>query len=900
MKKKKMMKYLGLVHKKISWSDILSISALLSFTLYILTIVDINLDKIKIIKSIHTTIQFTDKVSYWELIVIGGGALLVKSNLLKVIKFPLITWLDIILLTILTICIELLFMPMSSEIKMSIIGMLILVLLVIMYRVQRVNVLPLNESVGIELKDINNNNNVFERGMILKENAVSYDLLNRGEIIASIATIIEESKSNDRIVIGINGAWGSGKTTIIQNTLVRITKVSKHSHSRIVIIDNFDPWLLDNKKAIVEKLLSNILVKAELGLTNGKISRIIKIIATVIFGESNRFSGLAKVWEKEEYQDTLNGIELLLQSQNKKLVVVIDDLDRVISENLLFILNVVNNVLCFNNLVVILSYDYDTVENELNELGIGSGYLDKIVQQEIRVPLPEADDLFHLFFNTLVKLSQFYVIKNEQTLRSELTVFSSILVADNCDLRQFKRYFNSELLSNKWMFGHLDFFDVVVLLYIRFRYFDVYTQVLENEDILISINSALDIEEEELTKRLDTFFKQHSSHKNILNLLGLILPFEKIFEKRRNKDDVTKGFNGYYGDVTQYSLKKIIYNKTQHRRRLANGIYFSSYFYITPQAKEMVVQETDKYIQQLNVNNMNVNELMDLLSEYPEEYFLISLDIIRQSVEQHKLKGEVEISLIRKLIRKTWLTKKVGDTVSNCKELINTLIISLSYPEFKQIWHMFSNSVNLWLIAPDIVESLRNSIYSDTVTVRKRNRNRKKKELELKINYLNKMTASIMMSIFKNKKINILGYSNYRIGLLREMKEKLKGNTNELRGYVEWLLKFNENIPFVLEEAVIDYNSELELSNIFPGQENYTLDKTILSFIGEDSLQMLANNEEINKSKFDMQTLATAILNLDDNEEKIDESRRVSVISENDSQLVIEFYDIKKKKRGRY
>ncbi|MFT8797797.1 P-loop NTPase fold protein, partial [Zymomonas mobilis] len=61
---------------------------------------------------------------------------------------------------------------------------------------------------------------------------------------------LNENRIKDGFVIGIEGKWGSGKSSLVNLINNRLKRNKK------VIIINFKPWLVDNRDALIDALFS--------------------------------------------------------------------------------------------------------------------------------------------------------------------------------------------------------------------------------------------------------------------------------------------------------------------------------------------------------------------------------------------------------------------------------------------------------------------------------------------------------------------------------------------------------------------------------------------------------------------------------------------------------------------
>nr|WP_276307951.1 P-loop NTPase fold protein [Bacillus wiedmannii] len=113
---------------------------------------------------------------------------------------------------------------------------------------------------------------------------------------------------------------------------------------------------------------------------------------------------------KESQDSDLSGIkeELnnLLLEFNQKIFVFIDDIDRLTSEEIRKIFQLVKSVGDLPNINYILSFDREVVVQALNKSqeNFGETYLEKIVQVPIDVPAPSESEIQKILFNELDKI----------------------------------------------------------------------------------------------------------------------------------------------------------------------------------------------------------------------------------------------------------------------------------------------------------------------------------------------------------------------------------------------------------------------------------------------------------------------------------------------------------------
>ncbi|WP_284614277.1 P-loop NTPase fold protein [Listeria monocytogenes] len=131
------------------------------------------------------------------------------------------------------------------------------------------------DSNVIDLKDIYDNNlgNV-DKDLYVSEIDVTYDLLNREMFTNQLYEIVSNLNSQNRFVISLEGAWGSGKTTILN-----ILSKKLEGRKDLIILDEFEPWLFTNQEMLLKNMLEELLKNSGLGYSSMKIDKFIQQVS---------------------------------------------------------------------------------------------------------------------------------------------------------------------------------------------------------------------------------------------------------------------------------------------------------------------------------------------------------------------------------------------------------------------------------------------------------------------------------------------------------------------------------------------------------------------------------------------------------------------------------------------
>jgi predicted KAP-like P-loop ATPase len=223
------------------------------------------------------------------------------------------------------------------------------------------------------------------------------DLLDRmplAQVLATQAT----AQLGHGFVMGVAGPWGSGKTSLLE----LITRGISESETGYVV--RFDPWLFSSSEELVLRFLRE--VQAQLGRTGklgevaAQIGEYAQILAPVsaLVGVPWLAAPLSiparalrrrqKKQAEVSAQQQREKVATVLGSLDRRLVVVIDDLDRLTPEEVRDVVRLVKLVADFPNTTYVLAYDQQRVACALGngDEQDGHEFLEKIVQLTHEVP----------------------------------------------------------------------------------------------------------------------------------------------------------------------------------------------------------------------------------------------------------------------------------------------------------------------------------------------------------------------------------------------------------------------------------------------------------------------------------------------------------------------------------
>ncbi|MBE8722704.1 KAP family P-loop NTPase fold protein [Sphingobacterium pedocola] len=322
-----------------------------------------------------------------------------------------------------------------------------------------------------------------------------HDTYERSQIAKQIANQILGTKNTRSFAIGITGVYGSGKTSFIN---LITNALEKETHPPLII--NFNPWNAETT-ADLQKLffdeLSISLGKEDSALSSHLYNyyRRLNGKSTFVGNLVNNLRDVSVIFNRD-LDDEKKKINDMMIALSRKIIIVIDDLDRLHNEEVIEVLRLIRNTANFGNITYIVAYDKRYVEESLKKLNKRSykNYLDKIFQ--IEIPLPKAES--YLIANALIKHLEQIVRPNELSyvrdqfinLNFDSEYEEAISAAFNSH-RDIVRFVNSFSIAYEMISEEVDFVQLLYIQILKFRYPIAYDTLYDRrKEVLINSSST--------------------------------------------------------------------------------------------------------------------------------------------------------------------------------------------------------------------------------------------------------------------------------------------------------------------------------------------------------------------------------------------------------------------------
>jgi predicted KAP-like P-loop ATPase len=254
------------------------------------------------------------------------------------------------------------------------------------------------------------------------------DRLGYARFAQSLARSIADLAPTEGIVLAVNGPWGSGKTSAVNMIVEALGALAtERPEGGEILPIRFNPWWFSEQEDLVKAFFGELsagfdkklsekvgegfrkvarriassrdLVVAGLGLVPG--GSLVKDVAGAAIGAVGGLAGSDK--SLSQLRDELAAD---LRAQDKRLLVIIDDVDRLPASEVRQIFRLVKSVADLPNVIYLLIFDREIAERAFEDRGndLGPKWHEKIVQAAFDLPPVQRIDIHQVFLDGLSKL----------------------------------------------------------------------------------------------------------------------------------------------------------------------------------------------------------------------------------------------------------------------------------------------------------------------------------------------------------------------------------------------------------------------------------------------------------------------------------------------------------------
>ncbi len=445
------------------------------------------------------------------------------------------------------------------------------------------------------------------------------DAFGRWDFAQEVAKLIVNYPNESSIAIGIYGAWGEGKTTVINY----IEKALKDSSNSICI--RFNPWLFRDEALLLRSFFHTLArqleesfasPKVELSRLLEKYGDILSYLALKSGMPDSRLSTSEIAQETDIYFSSIeldkirNQIDKFLLAESRQIIIFIDDIDRIKDNEIQSVFKLVKLTANFNNTAYVLAFDENMVAAVLAEnYGYGNqetgrSFIEKITQ--VSLPLPEADIL------SLRELCITGVHEAIQQADIQLSEGQAKRFVENFIIgleirlqtpRRAKRYINALIFALTLLKNEVNTVDLMLIEGIRIFYPKLYYVIREYPEIFVSSyveeprKFGMSRNNEEIRQRSlkvlnegleELTIDEREAAKNLLKALFPRLRRRVFSDVDSMKDDAEPNYEWRW----------------EQEQRIASKQYFSRFFSYTVTKGEISGLELESFLKESETNSI--------------------------------------------------------------------------------------------------------------------------------------------------------------------------------------------------------------------------------------------------------------------------------------------------------
>lgn len=545
----------------------------------------------------------------------------------------------------------------------------------------------------------------FNRGKIMDYNSdrpiesANQDLLGRSTFSKQLAEAIYKYSGRDGLVIGLFGKWGTGKTSILNIVVNEINSLSEDSCDKPIIV-KFSPWNYTDKNNLISLFFRVLKNKLEIDKGEEKRKKIgkaltdysdaldaLSLVPMVGSGLAILLKTIAKAQGTELSKEvdldvTRNHLEEVLSETHQKIIVIIDDIDRLTNSQIRDIFQLVKQVGNFPNIIYVLSMDRNVVCRALEEVHNidGSEYLEKIVQIPFEIPAlmkPKIREIFLAKLNDTIKDLFDDITWDENYFGA---VFNNCIEPYIKTLRDVNRVINTFQFRYRLLYKETAFEDMLALTTIEVLDPQLYQWIGNNKDLLCStsIHSLQSLYRDKKDYRIKICNELERLCINVDEAIKFLTTLFPVFED----------------DIDERNVRCISSN-IREAMRVAQEDRFNTYFVF-----DLSSIAIPRHIINNCIYTLDLNTLMVMITKFNDEgnieYFIDELRSLVNTIPSERL------GLLATAILKRQYEFKDANLASFYVLSVFSKAEFLVYDIFSKI----NNEIDRYIIIKDTVENV--------------------------------------------------------------------------------------------------------------------------------------------------------------------------------------------------
>ena len=369
------------------------------------------------------------------------------------------------------------------------------------------------------------------------------DLFDRATFARRVAAVIANRADDSSLVLGLFGPWGDGKTSTLGMLREALSEES-------VIIIEYNPWFYKSDAESITRAFfrtlgaalqkNPIFSRENIGLTLSTVGRAVPSIGEALGKLGDKLSEADLEAVKAKVGD-------ILKRHQKRVVVFVDDIDRLDRKDIQTLFKLVRLVGDFAYTTYVLAFDDEIVAAALGEAygggdaSAGARFLEKIIQVPLHLPPANRQILREVVFKSFDRV----VAENSLTFdRDQGSELGNAFVAGFDPVlktpRQAKLVDNAITFAVPILKGEVNVVDQILIECVRVFYPALYRLIRDNQSLFLGSGrsnwNSDDSERAELRNSLiaDAMASHGLTEGEMTNLNAMLL--QKLFPRTGRAD----------------------------------------------------------------------------------------------------------------------------------------------------------------------------------------------------------------------------------------------------------------------------------------------------------------------------------------------------------------------------
>jgi hypothetical protein len=319
------------------------------------------------------------------------------------------------------------------------------------------------------------------------------DEFNRWPFCQRLAeTIARFDTSQGAPVLGLFGRWGYGKSTVLNFLRIALER----SFGDQVTVFPFNPWLFKDQDALLREFFVGLArsIDTELEKSGQRVGELMEryggALSSVPFvggGLSKTIEAMGKDLSNDPTSSQRDRLTDIMRNSPKKVVVLIDDLDRLDRDEIMTMLKMVRLSANFPNVIYLLAFDEERVARAAGQTygdaAEGRQFLEKIIQYPFTLPAVASEKLAaYVLRHAKTACHEAGVQLSESAWTEYHRACKDVLLIQLTTPRQAIRYANALRFALPILKGEVDPFDQMIVEAARILFPTTYNFIRDHVD----------------------------------------------------------------------------------------------------------------------------------------------------------------------------------------------------------------------------------------------------------------------------------------------------------------------------------------------------------------------------------------------------------------------------------